>query len=67
MIRATTNEIAGLLSKALYQPQLAGLLNALLTIEQDEAFTDRECEIGTALFDALCTRSPEAVELAKQA
>ena len=66
MIRANTTEYARLFAKALTTEQIAGLLNALLGMEAESKYTDRECEIGQRLFDALCQRCPEAVEQAQQ-
>jgi hypothetical protein len=54
------------LQKALKAQQTAGLLNALLSIEAEPKFTDRECEIGERLFDALCRLCPDAVALAEK-
>ena len=65
MLRPSTKEIATVLTKVMTSEQLAVVLNALLTCDQDETLTDRESELGTALFDRIADLSPEAVGIAQ--
>ncbi len=65
MIRPTTKEIAAVLIKALSPQQLAQVIDGLLTVEEDPKFTDREAQIGSALFGHLCRKAPQAMRLAQ--
>jgi len=66
MATTTPKEVATLLARLLSPKQIAPIVDALLSCEDDPSFTDREAEIGSALFDVLTDLCPAAVEIASR-
>lgn len=65
MIRPTTKEIATLLNSVLPSDQIAVIMDSLLSCDCNNSLTDREAELGMALFERLCEINPEAVKIAQ--
>ena len=65
MNRPSTSEIAMLLHTVLTTKQVAGIIDALLSCEDDERLSSRQVDIGEMLFDHLCHYNPDAVTVAQ--
>jgi hypothetical protein len=64
-MKASMNEIATIIRKAIGDTATADLIDNLLCIEAEPRFTDREVQIGTQLFDALTEVAPECIAIAQ--
>lgn len=64
--RGSVNEYSGLLKKIMSREQMAGLLNCLVGIGANPRISDREEQLGFALFLRLMAECPDSVILARE-
>lgn len=63
-METTTKDVASVLAKALPIKRLAGLINALMALENNDQATDDEWDIAFNLFLRLAELKPGAAQMA---